>query len=467
MLKKHSQFFLSLLYLMDMAFSCGAWVLAYYIRFESGLMYDAPQPLPLSHFLPVLPFVIAANSGAALLVRLYRPRRYTPLRTEFFEIVKACSLAWLALLASVYFYQGFRYSRKLLLLFLVLNPLAMILAHGIGREFLRVLRRRGWNQRWVALVGDPQMTDKLHYKIRHTPWTGMQVGYFVHDDPKEIGKQRYGLPVLGPFEQLDQIVRTHPVDAIFLTFPLEQFARLPAILRALMNVPTDVRLVPDLMGTFTVNASVGDFDGLPVLSLRESPIQGWSAVLKRAFDLVGSLVLILLFGVPMLIIALLVKLTSHGPVFYVQRRVGLDGRAFPMIKFRSMRVDAEAQGGAVWATRDDPRRTPIGTLLRGTSLDELPQLFNVLVGQMSLVGPRPERPEFLEPFQSRIPTFVQRLKVKAGMTGWAQVNGLRGDTSLEKRIEYDLHYINNWSLWFDIRILAMTLVHGFVHEHAH
>jgi len=169
----------------------------------------------------------------------------------------------------------------------------------------------------------------------------------------------------------------------------------------------------------------------------------------------------------MLLIALLVKLTSRGPVFYIQRRVGLDGRAFSMIKFRSMRADAEEKTGAVWSTQDDTRRTRFGTLIRRTSLDELPQLFNVLGGQMSLVGPRPERPEFLDQFQSDLPTFVQRLKVKAGMTGWAQVNGLRGNTSLAGRIEYDLYYIQHWSLWFDVRILAMTLTHGFVNEHAH
>jgi exopolysaccharide biosynthesis polyprenyl glycosylphosphotransferase len=226
-----------------------------------------------------------------------------------------------------------------------------------------------------------------------------------------------------------------------------------------------VRLVPDINAAFAMRPNVSLLDGVPVLSLRQSPLYGWNSVVKRGFDLaVGSLAVVIA-AVPMAVVAVLVKLTSPGPVLYRQCRMGLDGREFDMLKFRTMRPDAEARSGPVWAARDDDRRTPIGRFLRRTSLDELPQLFNVLAGQMSLVGPRPERPEFIADFREQIPRYMLRHKMKAGMTGYAQVHGLRGNTSLRKRIRYDLHYIRHWSLGLDLRILAMTLAGAWFSDH--
>jgi len=229
----------------------------------------------------------------------------------------------------------------------------------------------------------------------------------------------------------------------------------------------DIMVIPDIYEFVTLRGGIEEFDGLPIINLRNTPLFGWNIILKRAFDLALSSTLILLTSPLMLVIAVLVKMSSKGPVFYVQERMGLDGATFSMLKFRSMRTGAEASTGPVWASKDDERRTPIGRFLRRTSLDELPQLFNVLKGDMSLVGPRPERPVFIHEFRKQIPRYMLRHKVKAGMTGWAQVNGWRGDTDLRKRIDYDIYYIEHWSLLFDIKIVWLTLWKGFVHRNAY
>ncbi|HRT40834.1 MAG TPA: exopolysaccharide biosynthesis polyprenyl glycosylphosphotransferase, partial [Phycisphaerae bacterium] len=253
------------------------------------------------------------------------------------------------------------------------------------------------------------------------------------------------------------IVEQHPVDSIFIALQADQADKVDELVRQLGTSMADIRIVPEFNPYLAMRPAVSNLDGIPILSLRESPLYGSNALLKRAFDLVIGAICLLIAAVPMGIIALAVKLTSPGPVLYKQRRMGLDGREFTMLKFRTMRADAEAETGPVWADRDDARRTPLGSFLRRTSLDELPQLFNVLIGDMSLVGPRPERPEFISQFRQQIPRYMLRHKMKAGMTGYAQVKGLRGNTSLKKRIQHDVHYINNWSLGLDLKILAQTV----------
>ncbi len=276
-------------------------------------------------------------------------------------------------------------------------------------------------------------------------------------DPHAVLGLLRDVPVLGPLAALRQIVETRPVDSIFIALPGNQADRTNALLADLETSMADVRLAPDTSPAFTMRPNVSLLDGVPILSLRQTPLYGWNAVVKRGFDVVVGAACLLVATPPMLAIALLIKLTSPGPVLYRQRRMGLDGRQFTMLKFRSMRVDAEKESGAVWARPNDDRRTPIGRFLRRTSLDELPNLFNVLAGHMSLVGPRPERPELIARFKREIPNYMLRHKMKAGMTGYAQIKGLRGNTSLRKRIQHDVHYIRHWSLGLDIRILAQTI----------
>ena len=263
------------------------------------------------------------------------------------------------------------------------------------------------------------------------------------------------------------MIREFKVDQIFIALPLQANDRLEQILENLGEETVDIKVVPDLLHYMNIQSGVEELDGLPIVNLAESPLYGWNVVVKRTSDIILSIFALLITAPFMLLVALLIKAESRGAVFYRQERVGLDRRVFSMLKFRSMKEEAESSTGPVWAKENDERRTRIGEILRKTSLDELPQLFNVLKGEMSLVGPRPERSVFIEDFKHSIPNYMLRLKMKAGLTGWAQVNGWRGNTSLEKRIECDLFYIKNWSLLFDLKIILMTFWRGFINRHAY
>ena len=282
-----------------------------------------------------------------------------------------------------------------------------------------------------------------------------------------VGKRVHGKEVIGIYNDIDSILERREVDYIFIALPFSQIHHVERVLKATENHPVTVKIVPDVKSFLPLCGGVEDLDGLPILSLQDSPLYGWNVVVKRGFDVVFSLFAICVTLPLMAIIAIGVKLSSPGPVLYRQRRAGLDGKVFEMLKFRTMHVDAEKDTGPVWARENDPRRTRFGAFLRKTSLDELPQFFNVLKGDMSVVGPRPERPEFIERFRREIPRYMLRHKVKAGITGWAQVNGWRGNTDLKKRIEHDLYYIEHWSLWFDLKIIWLTLWKGLVNKHAY
>ena len=289
---------------------------------------------------------------------------------------------------------------------------------------------------------------------------GLQVHGLVAADAADVGRTHGGLPVLGAVADLPRLVQEHGAEIIYIALERREWQAEAEALTLLSDSTVAIRLVPDLTQAFRLNPSVEDFDGMPVVLVTESPEQGWNAVVKRTFDLACSGLGLLVVSPVLAVIALAVKLDSPGPVFYAQERVGMNGRRFRMYKFRSMRVDADTHGPG-WTVKDDPRRTALGSTLRRLSLDELPQLWNVFVGDMSLVGPRPEQPHFVEEFRGSIPRYMLRHHVKAGMTGWAQVNGLRGDTPLEDRIRFDLYYVQNWSLWFDLRILFLTVARVF------
>jgi Undecaprenyl-phosphate glucose phosphotransferase len=276
-----------------------------------------------------------------------------------------------------------------------------------------------------------------------------------------------GLPLLGTIDEAAEIAQRESIDHLYVALPPEQHLRMIELIVSTSREMLDVKVVPDLLQVIALRARIEDLDGVPVINVNDPSIQGFNSILKRAIDIAISTVALLVLAVPLGIIALLVKLTSRGPVFYQQERMGLDGKPFTILKFRSMEDDAERETGPVWAQQDDARVTTLGRFLRRSNLDELPQLWNVLRGDMSIVGPRPERPHFVEQFKHRIPQYMLRHKVKAGLTGWAQVNGWRGNTPLEKRIEYDLYYIENWSVRLDLKIMWLTVVKGFFHKHAY
>jgi Undecaprenyl-phosphate glucose phosphotransferase len=315
-------------------------------------------------------------------------------------------------------------------------------------------------------IGEGEALGSVITRLVSFPELGLRVrGVLTHEDSETTSLA--GQPVIGHIDQLDEILDHEKIDEVFIALPPDQHEALDNVLARLRDETIDVRIVPDILRYVTLGCEVENIDGFPVVRLNDSPMFGFGAMAKRATDILGSLAALLLLSPVMLVIGLLVKLTSPGPMLYGQERMGLDGRTFRMLKFRSMKADAEQKSGAVWAQQVDDRRTAFGTFLRKTSLDELPQFWNVLRGDMSLVGPRPERPVFVTKFRSEIPLYNVRHKVKSGITGWAQVNGWRGNTSLDRRIECDLFYIRNWSYALDIKILFITLYKGFVNKNAY
>jgi Undecaprenyl-phosphate glucose phosphotransferase len=465
MLKQHNQLMVSLLALADACAVAAAWVASYWIRF-TWLPVDEAKGLPsfTGRYLALLPIVVVVHLLIFAFSQLYRPRRDGTILSEARDIVKAFVFAVTAVVLIDYAMpQTNKISRQFILTYAVAGTSLFIIFRASVRVMLGTLRRRGWNRRTAVIVGTGRMAQSLLYAIRNNSWMGIHVLYFL-DDLQDRPSQIRGIPVQGPLTEVRRILEQEPADSVFLALPTHQAHRTDEVLAALETCMADVRLVPEIDPAYALRPAVSELDGIAILSLRQTPLIGWNAVLKRAFDLAVGLLCLLLAAVPMLVIAMLIKLNSPGPVLYRQRRLGLDGQEFRLVKFRTMRVDAESDG-PVWSQREDHRRTRLGAFLRRTSLDELPNLFNVLAGHMSLVGPRPERPEFIAQFKQDIPRYMLRHKMKAGMTGYAQINGYRGDTSLRKRIQHDLYYIRHWSLRLDLRILARTVTGAWFSRH--
>jgi len=385
---------------------------------------------------------------------------------EVFDIAKSLTFAFVILIATIYLLKRFEFSRLAFLYFLEFGFLGLISMRYFARRTLMMLRSKGYNQRFALIAGTGELGQEVLKNIGLYPEMGIQVIGYLTRRIEEVGKKIKDIPVIGVYEDLDRIVGENKVDIFFVALPIHEYHCLENLIRKVQGDLSEIKVVPgsyEFMGLRGGMDSLGD---LPMLSLQGSPLYGWDRVFKKTFDLLlGILILVFLFPI-LLVISLLIKLTSEGPILYQQGRVGFDGRLFQMFKFRTMKKDAEKETGPVWARENDSRRTKVGAFLRKTSLDELPQLFNVVQGEMSLVGPRPERPNFVEEFRNKIPHYMLRHKIKAGMTGWAQINGWRGNTSLEKRIEHDLYYIQNWSIGFDVKILLMTIWKGFFSKSA-
>jgi Undecaprenyl-phosphate glucose phosphotransferase len=457
-LKAHSRLFEHLTLATDVVLIGLCWVMAYGLRFYVvGPPLVTPEVPPLREYLLQLAPIVIVWAVAFRWFDLYRPRRLGTYVSEWADVAKASTLGVLVLIAIMQFaFKKVEYSRVVIVYFWALSIVAVSLWRAVFREGLRFARRHGVNLRRAVVVGGGPGAGDLLGALRRRPDVGVHVLGIV-GDKADGGDTTW----LGGFEDLRAILDREPVDLVLIALPHAEYGRLAAILSDIGDDPVGIHLLPDLYGLVSMRGGIEEFEGVPIIHLRESPLYGWNGVIKRGLDLVvGSLALVLLSPV-LLAVASAVKLSSAGPALLRQERMGLDGRAFSMLKFRTMRADAEAESGPVWASPDDQRRTRIGAVLRRFSLDELPQLLNVLRGDMSLVGPRPERPVFVETFRHRIPGYMLRHKVKAGMTGWAQINGWRGNTSLEKRIEYDLYYIERWSLGFDLAILLKTLWRGF------
>jgi Undecaprenyl-phosphate glucose phosphotransferase len=457
------RFYNSIKLAADLLFLAAAFGAAYWTRFYSGLPHESIPPLDDSLITLALALVIFPVVFRQ--ANLYTTNRARTHLGEVFEIFKAMVLASLILIAVVNFVRD-RYSRLTLLMFFGYAFVFVSAVRVITRSALNKLRRRGFNLKSIVVIGAGELGHRVCDTIEQHKELGFKVTGLLTRHPEKVGTTYKKTSVLGVIADTERVLDETKPDQVIIALPIEDGHVVKELMERLALRTIDVKVVPDLYQYRTLRGGLEEFGGLPILSLQGDPLHGWNVVLKRAFDLTISFTTLLLASPVMILVALAVKLSSRGPVFFRQERMGMDGRTFSMLKFRTMKLDAES-AGAQMASPDDPRRTGLGGFLRRTSLDELPQLLNVLKGEMSLVGPRPERPVFIEEFKKQIPRYHLRHLVKSGMTGWAQINGLRGQTSIEKRIEFDLYYIENWSLLLDVKILARTALGGFLSKNAY
>jgi Undecaprenyl-phosphate glucose phosphotransferase len=398
---------------------------------------------------------------------LYQPLRGKALSTEFFKIFKVTSLSVIILAAMTFFYREGSFSRFVAVYFFILVTILMSASHLLVRIVLAKIRKLGFNIRHILIAGTGDLAQSVAEKICLHSEYGFSIVGFVTGHPEKVNSEVSGIQVVGTFQEIPAVIHKYGINQLFIALPLNAHGDMEEVLASLGEETVDIKVVPDLLKFMNLQAGVEELDGLPIVNLTEAPLHGWNIVVKRLSDIIFSLIFIVISSPVLVLLAIAIKIESVGPVIYRQERVGLDGNIFEMLKFRSMYIGAEKETGPVWANKEDNRRTHLGSFLRKTSMDELPQLFNVLMGDMSLVGPRPERQVFVEEFKKSIPKYMLRLKMKAGLTGWAQVNGWRGNTSLDKRIEFDLYYIKNWSLMLDLKIILMTFWKGFVNPHAY
>ena len=463
MLQEQSRLFQRVLFFADVLLLVLGWSIAYYIRFE---ILTPPEYVTFESYVRFIPWVLLISLFVFWSSGLYQAEKALRVSSLIFAVLKASFFGFIVVTASLSFYRAFSFSRLMFIMFGLITPVLMVSLRMLLYVITNRVNNRARNKRRVLIYGAGEIGNRLASSFENYPWMDIELAGFLDDRPERstsiLGSGDDIISVIDDFE-----ADGDPIDYVYITLPLSASARIEDTLNKLSKRLVHVCLVPDLFQFNLLNARVSNMDGMHVIHLIDQAPPGFSHFLKRAMDVLFSAVFLLLASPLLLLIAAGVKLSSRGPVFYRQSRMGLNGKKFDMLKFRSMPVNSESNTGPVWAAKGEKRATPVGSFLRKTSLDELPQFWNVLKGDMSIVGPRPERPVFIEQFKENVPGYMLRHKTKAGITGWAQVNGWRGNTSLEKRIEYDLFYIQNWSLLFDLKIMLLTLTRGFVNENAY
>ena len=454
---------LAAIILGDLLIACGSFWLAYWVRFCLGWLGPfLPSADRAELYLLATPYVALVFWLTLKLAGLYRQRRGIYAVDELQRLLSGGLLALALLLASGFFVRGFEFSTKVALVMAVVVLPALLVWRGSMRLLQVRLRQAGVGQRRVVILGTGTTALKVAGIMRDKPGLGYRVLGLVREGPRRGAARLKGMPVLGAWKDLEPLLPKAGADLLLVALPSSRQNVLTKVLFGMELPGVELRMVNDIFSMVSSPLAVDEIFGIQVFALKRPPLDLWrNRLIKRGLDLALVVPGLLLIAPLLLALALAVKLSSPGPVFYRQERLGRDNKPFGMLKFRSMRTDAEASSGPVWASKGDPRRTALGTFLRSTSLDELPQLINILLGQMSLVGPRPERPVFVERFAKDIPRYLARHRVQAGLTGWAQVNGWRGDTSIEERTRYDLYYVENWSLFMDLVILARTLLEVF------
>lgn len=443
-----------------------SYLFAYFLKFESGLLlYD--EGLSVQTYMTALYFLVPGYLILYSKLDLYSTRRASGRKRELLNVIKANTLGALIFMMILYLINQPDFSRQMIFIFWGVCICLETAVRNMMRALMMFWWKKGYNLKYVLLIGYSGSAESYITKVLLNP----QWGYVIRgilDDNVERGTEYKGIKVLGTIDNLSLILPENKLDEIAITLPLGQYGRLKEIVGLCEKSGVHTKFIPDYAGVIPNRPYTEDIQGLPVINIRRVPLNNTiNSVVKRLVDIVGSAVGIVLASPIMIVSAILIKATSDGPVIFSQERVGLHNKPFKMYKFRTMIEQTEAEEAKGWTTKDDPRVTKIGRFLRRTSLDELPQLFNIFIGQMSLVGPRPERPQFVEKFREEIPRYMIKHQVRPGLTGWAQINGLRGDTSIEKRIEHDLYYIENWTLEFDIKILLLTVFRGFINKNAY
>lgn len=468
MIKDNQKIFNRLLVVMDAMLTGASFILAYYIKFYIFEKGPGIGVLPVRDYFTLLFVIIPVYVALYYHCNVYTPKRTVRRRHEILGIFQANTVGIGALIIFLYvIVKEINYSRSVMAIFYVLNLFLMTLSRILLRKSLRTIRSKGFNLKHILLVGYSRAAEEYVARIIDNPQWGYVVCGIL-DDHIPAGTTYKGVKVLGTIGNLEIILPENKLDEIAITLSLKDYDMLEEIVDICEKSGVHTKFVPDYNSMIPTRPYTEDLMGLPVINIRYVPLTNTGNILiKRIMDVVGSLFGILVTSPIMLTAAILVKCSGPGPVIFKQERVGLHNKSFYMYKFRSMEQQAPSREKKAWTVRDDPRVTPIGRFLRRTSLDELPQLFNILKGDMSLVGPRPERPHFVEKFKEEIPRYMVKHQVRPGLTGWAQVNGYRGDTSIRKRIEYDIYYIENWTIGFDIKIILMTFFTGFINKNAY
>ena len=430
---------------MDAGIIGAAYFFSWYLRFKSGFFVQDVGVLPAKTYFSALFLIIPGYLLLYSIFQLYMPRRVKSYRKELMDIIRANGIGFMIFILVLYFIKQEHFSRQMLCIFFFINISLEFASRYLIRTILWKMRKQGLNQKHILMIGESQMAEQYMDRLRENPKWGYQV--FAH--PKDE-------------EKLERILEGNELDEVVIALRAEDYGKLERIVDVCEKAGVHTKMIPDFGNVISTRPYIEDVQGIPVIHVRRVPLNIMrNRAAKRAVDLIGATVAIILFSPVMLLTVLVVALTEEGSVIYRQERVGLHNQVFYMYKFRSMIMQDEEKEKAEWSTRNDPRITPVGKLIRRTSIDELPQLFNVLKGEMSLVGPRPERPQFVQKFRDEIPRYMVKHQVRPGMTGWAQINGYRGNTSIEKRIEYDLYYIENWTMVFDMKILILTIFKGF------
>ena len=467
MLKKHTQIFSTVLRISDIFLSFAAWEIAYQLRFY-WIDFPHASMIPLHNeyfkaafFVSILTGFIFSFSG------VYRLHKLVQTKQEIYNLLRGTISLVILTLVTAFFYREFSFSRIHTIYFFICLLILLFISRFLSRLTLKILHTKNTYVENILIIGNGISANKFCHRLDRLKSLGIIIKGVIEIDKNVSPKLSSKIQRLGDINSLKQTIKAYQIDQVYIALSNAQQKLLPKLKELLSEQWVDIKIIPDLATFRTLRTEVESFGDIPIITIVQSPMTGWNQVIKRFMDIFGSIIAIIIFAPVMIIISLLIKLTSTGSIFYSQERMGLDGRTFFALKFRSMYTNAESKTGAVWASENDDRRTKIGIFIRKYSLDELPQLFNVIRGEMSLVGPRPERPIFIEKFKSQIPHYMLRHKVKAGITGWAQINGWRGNTSLEKRIEYDLYYIERWSFWFDIKILFLTFFRVFFDPNAY